>query len=474
MNLEEIKKMIEALAKAMEDFKAENDKRISALEKKSGSDPSIDAKIKEISDGYETTIKALKEQMDALETALATMQGPGGSIVIPDQPIYKGSKAAALGMQAMDIYLVGQSSTAHNIRSDAMQRLEHNTKRCLALLEKGQGTVSREFEAASMRPIHGAAGTGMTMDGPGSEGGFLLQSETSMDLMTNSFNNGEVTRRCSKRTITGSDSLEIIGIDETSRADGSRGGGIRVYTDAELDQYTSSNTKLAKIKVEPERLTGLCFVTDKLLKNAVFLGQELNQLFREEFQFKVQDIIFNGNGAGMGLGITVADCLVAIAAESGQLAGTIVTENILKMFARWLPLGMNDSLAWFANRNTFVQLFTLTYDIGTGGELARLFIPPTMPGGNGSMLGLPVVFIEQAQSLGTKGDIVLADMSQYVAADYGNIDEASSVHLKFDYGQTTFRFTYYFDGQPRWKSALTPYKGTGDTVGPFVSIATRS
>ena len=89
------------------------------------------------------------------------------------------------------------------------------------------------------------------------------------------------------------------------------------------------------------------------------------------------------------------------------------------------------------------------------------------------MLGYPVIFIEQAQTLGTVGDLCLVDLSQYICADYGNVEEASSIHLKFDYGQTTFRFIYYFDGQPRWKSALTPFKGS-DTLSPFVALATRA
>jgi HK97 family phage major capsid protein len=472
MNPEELKKPIEALNQAFADFKAESDSKIKALESKLGTDPAIEAKIKEINDSSQKTINALKDQIDALEKAVATMQGPGGGYSIPDQPIYKGSKAAAFGQQAVDIYMAGNPSAHGAAKTDAVSRLEQNTKRCLAMIEKAQGNVSKDFEAKSMG-VFGAAGTGHTQDGSPSDGGFLLQSETSMDLMTHGFNNGEVTSRCSKRTITGSDALEIIGIDETSRADGSRGGGIRVYTDAELDQMTSSMTKFSKIKIEPERLTGLCYVSDKLLKNATFLGQELNQLFREEFLFKVQNLIVNGVGAGQALGFLQADCLVSVAKESGQAADTIVSENVLKMFSRFSPSASGNSLVWLANRNTFFQLFTMTYDIGTGGEMARLYLPPTTPGGTGSMLGYPVIFIEQAATLGDVGDLMLVDLSQYICADYGNVDEASSIHLKFDYGQTTFRFIYYFDGQPRWRSALTPYKGTGDTLSPFIALAAR-
>lgn len=470
--MDELLKLIEALTKSFESFKADSQSKIEALESKLGTDPAIEAKLKTAKAESEKALAEIKDQIDAVEKAVATMQGPGGGYSIPDQPIYKGSKAAAFGQQAVDIYMAGNPSAHGNAKADAISRLEQNTKRCLAMIEKTQGNVSKDFEAKSMS-VFGSAGTGHTQDGSPSDGGFLLQSETSMDLMTHGFNNGEVTRRCAKRTITGSDALEIIGIDETSRADGSRGGGIRVYTDAELDQMTSSMTKFSKIKIEPERLTGLCYVSDKLLKNATFLGQELNQLFTEEFLFKVQNLIVNGVGAGQALGFLNADCLVSITKETGQAADTIVAENVLKMFSRFYPSASGNSLVWLANRNTFFQLFTMTYDIGTGGEMARLYLPPTTPGGTGSMLGYPVIFIEQAATLGDVGDLMLVDLSQYICADYGNVDEASSIHLKFDYGQTTFRFIYYFDGQPRWRSALTPFKGTGDTISPFVALAAR-
>lgn len=472
MDVAELKKLIEAINGAFEEFKAKNDTKIQALEAKIGTDPSVEAKIKDIQSASETSAKAMKDQIDTLEKAVALMQAPGGQYSIPDQPIYKGSKAAAFGQQAVDIFMAMDPSVHGHAKTDAISRLEQNTKRCLSRIEKAQGFVSRGFEAKSMG-VFGAAGTGHTMDGSPSEGGFLLQSETSMDLMTNGFNNGEVTSRISKRTITGSDSLEIIDLDETSRADGSRGGGVRVYTDAELSEINDSMTKFSKIKIEPERLTGMYRISDKMLKNAAFLGQELNQLFREEFQFKIQDLIINGVGSGQALGILNSGYLVTVPKETGQSAATIVSENVIKMYSRFNPKSSGNSLVWIANRNVYPQLRTLTFDIGTGGEMSNMYIPPTVPGGTGSMEGYPVIFVEQAKTLGTVGDLMLCDLSQYIAADYGTIDEASSIHVGFVYGQTAFRFMYFFDGQPRKNIPITQKNGS-DTLSPFVALATRS
>lgn len=400
-------------------------------------------------------------------------------IAIEDHPIYRGTDATAFGQQMVDVAAVTDPNGIRGISvKDARARLEKNTKRCLELIEKRQGEpASKDFEERSMRPIfsqeHRVAGTGQ-IQGIGSEGGFLLQSETSMDLMTHGFNNSAILPKCQKRTLTGSESLEIVVIDETSRADGSRGGGVRVYTDAELSQMISSMTKFEKLKLAPERLTGLYYASDKILMNATFLGQEMRQLFSEEFAFKGQDLVMEGTGAGQALGIKNADCKISIAKEAGQDPDTIMTENILNMIMRFYLRGGAGSVCWVGNRNTYAQLRMLKYDIGTGGELARLFMPPTLAGTTGSMEGYAVEFIEQAETIGDAGDLWLCDWSQYVCVDYGDINEASSIHFKFDYGQTTFRFVYHFDGQPRMVSAITPFKGSSSTVSPFVRIAERA
>lgn len=474
MNLEELQKRFKEIMQRLQEIR---DLKADALTDE----------VRTERDGLLTEVKTVKSDIDAiiqqrdLDDLVIDDNDDGNlaQITVEDHPIYRGTDAAAFGQQMVDVAAVTDPNGIRGIPAkDARDRLEKNTKRCLSLIEKRQGEpASKEFEERSMRPIfspeHRAAGTGQ-IQGIGSEGGFLLQSETSIDLMTHGFNNSAILPKCQRRTLTGSESLEIVGIDETSRADGSRGGGVRVYTDAELSQMTSSMTKFEKIKLAPERLTGLYYASDKILMNATFLGQEMRQLFSEEFAFKGQDLVMEGTGAGQALGIKNADCKISIAKEDGQDADTIMTENVLKMYERFYLRGGAGSVCWVSNRNCFVELFTMKYDVGTGGEMAKLYQPPGTPGVGGTMLGYSVEFIEQAESLGDAGDIWLCDWSQYVCVDYGDINEASSIHFKFDYAQTTFRFVYYFDGQPRMVSAITPFKGSSSTVSPFVRIAERA
>ena len=90
-----------------------------------------------------------------------------------------------------------------------------------------------------------------------------------------------------------------------------------------------------------------------------------------------------------------------------------------------------------------------------------------------TLFGRPVIPLEQCSAAGDVGDIILADISQYLLIDKGGIKAASSVHVRFLYDENVFRFIYRVDGQPIWNKPLTPFKGSA-TVSPFVTLAKRS
>jgi len=72
--------------------------------------------------------------------------------------------------------------------------------------------------------------------------------------------------------------------------------------------------------------------------------------------------------------------------------------------------------------------------------------------------------------LGDVGDILLASPSAYALITKGGVEAASSIHVKFDYDETCFRFVYRVDGAPYFNAAVTAFDGT-NTVSPFVALA---
>lgn len=307
-----------------------------------------------------------------------------------------------------------------------------------------------------------------------SEGGFLVGTEQAAMLASRAYEEGKLAALCDRITISGPfNGLKYPVIDETSRVDGSRSGGVLAYWKNEGAAAVASKPKIREDQLNLEKLTGLFYATDELLQDASALEAMAIAEFGKEFAFKLDDAVLNGSGAGMPLGILNAPGLVSQAKETGQTAATITYENIIKMYSRLWSGASMDKVRWVINREAFPQLMKLAISVGTGGF--PLYIPGNSAANApfGTLLGIPVVFAEQALALGTVGDIYLADFGQYRLIEKGGIQVASSMHVQFVYDEMAFRFIYRVNGQPLWKAPLTPYKGSA-TVSPFVALATRA
>lgn len=331
-----------------------------------------------------------------------------------------------------------------------------------------------EASAEGNRPnknLEAIKATGMS-EGIAADGGFLVQTDFSSELLKRAYEFGELLNRIRKIPISGNaNGLKVNGIDETSRAS-SRWGGIVGYWLAEAGSKTASAPKFRQIALDLKKVIALCYATDELLQDATALESLISQGCSEEIQFQVEDKIYNGLGAGTPLGIMAGPCLVSVTKETGQANTTIVYENIVKMWSRmWAPSRRN--AVWLINQDTEPQLHAMALSVGTGG--LPVYLPP---GGlssapYASLMGRPIIPIEHAATLGATGDIMLADLSQYLGIDKGGVQAASSIHVKFLYDESVFRFVYRFDGQPMWNSALTPAKGS-NTLSPFVVLKARA
>jgi len=307
-----------------------------------------------------------------------------------------------------------------------------------------------------------------------SDGGFLVQSDFATELLKNVFETGKLASRVGKISIsTNSNSVKINGIDETSRVAGSRWGGIRMYWEVEAGEKTKSKPKFRQIELSLKKIIGLCYATDESLNDASVLESVVKQAFQNEMGFMIDDAIINGNGAGRPLGILNSAGTVQVAKEGSQTAATVVYENIVKMWSRLLPDAQQNAI-WLINQDVWPQLATLGLAVGTGGS--AVWTPPggASTGPYSNLFGRPVIPIEQCATLGTAGDIIVGDFGKgYIWADKGGFKQDMSIHVRFIYDETCFRFVYRADGQPVMAKALTPYKGT-NTLGYFVKLATRS
>jgi len=311
----------------------------------------------------------------------------------------------------------------------------------------------------------------------GAEGGFLVSPEYSKEILSVTHDVGIVVKDCRHLNISGN-RLIINAINETSRATGSRWGGIQAYWVAEGGTATKSKPAFRQIDLRLNKLMGINYATEELLADQTALQDITTQGFGEEFAFAIDDAIINGTGAGQPLGVRNCAALVSQAKESGQDADTVVAENIAEMWNR-MPAKNRLKAKWYIIQDVEPQLFKMAYKMGTAA--VPVFMPPVGVGvgglvgsPNGTLLNRPIQTIEQCQALGDEGDILFLDLSQYLIVEKtGGIDASSSIHVRFLYDEQTFKFTFRMDGQPMWNSAITPYKGTAVTRSPFVTLDKR-
>lgn len=341
--------------------------------------------------------------------------------------------------------------------------------------EKRFGTLGEQLLAAYRAAMPGGhtderlstrAASGLNESTP-SDGGFLVQQDFVKELLKRTYETGILASKVKKIPIsTNANGLKINAVDEDSRANGSRWGGVQTYWEAEADEHTGSKPKFRQMELSLKKLTGLCYATDELLQDAAALEAVIRQAFAEEFGFKMDDAILSGSGEGEPLGILNSGALVKVEKEKDQ-KDIITVENLIKMWNRlWSKSRAN--AVWYINQEIEPYLYTLKLGdkpvyVPAGGISEKPY---------GTIFGRPVVPLEQCNAAGEVGDIILADVGQYLLIDKGGIKAASSIHVRFLYDENVFRFIYRVDGKPIWNKPLAPYKGKA-TVSPFITLDKR-
>ncbi|RID91543.1 phage major capsid protein [Gemmobacter lutimaris] len=241
-------------------------------------------------------------------------------------------------------------------------------------------------------------------------------------------------------------------------------------------RWRGEGTKMepSKLVTEPRttvlhELYAFVLATEELLEDAPRLASRITNKAGQAIAWKKNSAMVYGTGVGQPLGWMNSKALVTIPKESGQVADTIVPENIIKMFSRLLTVP-GDAPFWITNSDCLPSLMTMT--IGD----RPIWMPPNglvdAPGG--FILGRPVKLSEHAKTVGDKGDIQLVSPKGYYAARRENGPKfAQSMHLYFDYAIEAFRWTFRFGGQPHLSNPVSPANGSA-TKSHFIAVENRA
>jgi len=354
---------------------------------------------------------------------------------------------------------------------DATMNPHNKPERLMKQMKRSQHMHEKAIRAGYVQKASGDIQQ-VTID---SDGGYLVPTEINNMLLQRQTDLATI-RPLATVVQTGSDRIEFPSATDYDHSSNLIYDGLLAYWREEASTLTESKIQYEDIGINLNALTVLVKATHKLKTfSSLALGSLLIPKMSDAVVWKEEDGFINGTGVGMPMGVLGANSKVEISIESGQTlsATALVTENILKMYQR-LRVERPSSVCWLYNKaDAFYWLATLKLEVGTAGAPAGL-VQNMVNGPQMTLLGLPMKDNEHCQALGTVGDIILCDWSQYIIADHNAGPEiAQSMHLGFATADENYRIIKYVGGAPRYSQAFTPQNGTNSKAS-VVTLGTRS
>lgn len=371
-------------------------------------------------------------------------------------PGYNGDEKATGVSKAAKLFAFGNFCKAVHEAGESMQ---------------GAGALLKKSIQRSKDMISKAAGTGMVVQEDNSAGA-LVPTEMSNMLMGMSEETAVIEPRCSKLSIA-TNRIELPHPTDYDRSSGQVHGGVVAYFAGEDQAISSSRPKMEDLGVNLHALTVLAYASHQSIQfSAVDMGGYLMPRMAAGLTFKKEQKFLSGTGSGMPLGILNAKSIIEVAKETNQTAATIVLKNIYNMEQR-LRVENAAGVTWLYNRlSSLTALRSMFLPAGTAG-IAREAFQGNPFSNTATLDNVPIAHTEHCEAIGTVGDLILVDFSQYLAVTHrSGIEVASSIHMKFDYAQTAWRMITYIGGQIMPSKVYTNAKGI--TSAPVITLAVRS
>ncbi len=285
-------------------------------------------------------------------------------------------------------------------------------------------------------------------------GGYSVPEEYGAFLMDKSLES-EIIRPRATVWGMGSETKKVPAFDGADRTNNLFGG----ISGEWLEEGASGTRKTAKLRLIQLRAKKLaCFsqASNELIADGMSFEEMLAGALIKGLGWYMDYAFINGTGEGQPLGILNDPALITVTKETNQTAATINYSNVVNMFARLAPSCFTNAV-WLANPSVIPQLLTMTITIGTGGAQIPVFKEEAS---RFTLLGKEIIFTEKCPALGSKGDLILADLSQYAIGMRKEIALDRSNVPGWMEDMTDYRVIVRVDGQGTWDKPVTPKNGT--------------
>lgn len=286
--------------------------------------------------------------------------------------------------------------------------------------------------------------------------GVLVLPEFAPQITGMIYNQQSLWSRVQSYTVAGN-RMVFPRLDDTNTSNTRRHGGARAYRTAEGDLLTSGQLKFKQTIVDVEKLSVALYVTDEMIEDAAYaIEAYANEVVTGELAYSIDEELVVGTGVGQCLGLRNSGHRVTVAKESGQAADTVVSQNIIKMWARRMFRGFGDAWVWLVNPDVEEQLAQMF--LSTGSSSGQLTYLP--PGGladrpYATLQGAPVIPCEHCPALGDEGDIILWNPASYIGATKGSATQAVDGSIEFLRDMKVMKFTWRINGRPLYDEPFT-------------------
>ena len=310
--------------------------------------------------------------------------------------------------------------------------------------------------------------TTTTMTGGGTTaGGYLVPEIWGKELLAIPGYQGAAFPDRVRKIPMESDVLYFPVLDQTVSPSGgssafNAGVAVAVVATEGSEPTNSTQPVFKQLALNAKRLLAFTEVSNILLDNSPNSVEAIvSDCFKNAVTSWVDYQVFNGAGSSTTLqGIIDDDATIAVSRDT---ASDVKLEDFAAMWARLTPQSRKNA-AFYVNPTVLARLPLF----GNSNHLVML-----QNGAQGdfqlSFLGLPIIATEALPTLGTAGDVVLADMRYYVVGVNKDVVISASEHVGFTKDVVTYRVVARVDGKPQITAPIYLQNGT-DTVSPFVQL----
>ena len=301
-------------------------------------------------------------------------------------------------------------------------------------------------------------------EGTGSGGGWLVPTEYAAEMLDAAMEDSIVLPRARIYPMQ-SDTKKIAGFDSSTNTSSSVFGGIEAQWIGESATGSPTNPKVRKIELKAKKLALFTSSSNEVAEDGMGLEGQLDEAMRQGNGWFLDYAFLRGTGVGQPLGVLNVPRITVDKNRAGSRH--VIYESLIKMFAVSRELRQQVGLG--LQLAAIPQLLTLYAPTALTGQ----FVPVLREANGGwQLLTRPVLFTEKLPTVGDKGDVLLADFSQYAIGVRKEMTIEKSGHVYFMSDETAWRAITRVDGQGRWNKAFTPANGT--TQSWCVTLAARA